>query len=406
MCFLVDRYRHKKCEKVKIWMRRRIRLSTTHKTSGSVLHFHPPPREIIVIMPSSAPSPTLISNNSSSSKIQWVNIANVVAYFVNVIVVFGVQYSDRFPSNADQSEKYQMLLSPAAYAFSIWGIIFPAQAIWTVTQLLPEYRSQEVVVKGVGYNYVIVCVAQAAWSILFAKDYITWSSVAMVSILLPLLMIVWNLSQIDDSTTSTAATRRAPLATDEDDAQEDEDRNGRQPTSSTKIRDYLLFRFPFEIHTAWIMAATLVNLNVDLVAWDVSVNVRYIMAWVSLFVLLGISVSFLLLKGGTTTGNNKYGNSQWIVPTVLAWAAYAVGKELTSPKELITKTYEKQDIDMFKIGAFVAAYSIIAALHVKFIYHKVTEKRNSSSTSNSSSEEDGDAVNEYQPMVDNPANLL
>ena len=406
MCFLVDRYRHKKCEKVKIWMRRRIRLSTTHKTSGSVLHFHPPPREIIVIMPSSAPSPTLISNNSSSSKIQWVNIANVVAYFVNVIVVFGVQYSDRFPSNADQSEKYQMLLSPAAYAFSIWGIIFPAQAIWTVTQILPEYRSQEVVVKGVGYNYVIVCVAQAAWSILFAKDCITWSSVAMVSILLPLLKIVWNLSQIDDAKTATAATRRAPLATEDDEA-DNEDRNGTQPTSSTKIRDYLLFRLPFEIHAAWIMAATLVNLNVDLVAWDVSVNVRYILAWVSLFVLLGISISFLLLQGGTTTaaaGNTIYGNSQWIVPSVLAWAAYAVGKELTSPKELITKTYEKQDIDMFKIGAFVAAYSIIAALHVKFIYHKVTEKRNSS---NSTSSEEGDvAATDYQPIVDNPANLL
>ena len=382
-------------------MRRRIRHSTAHKSFNCHTSSFQPPREIIVIM-SSSPSPTtnespLISNASSSPKLQWVNVVNAVAYLVNVIVVFGTQYSDRFPSNADQSEKYQTLLSPAAYAFSIWGVIFPAQAIWTVTQLLPEYRSQELVVKGVGYNYALVCAAQAAWSILFAKDEVTWSLIAMLSILLPLIKIVWTLSQIDDSTTPPTATLPTSV---EGETHVQQDSNS--SSMASKFRDNLLFRFPFEIHAAWITAATLVNFNVVLVAWDVSVSTRSILAWVSLFTVLGVAVSCLLLKGtGQDSSYKNNGNSQWVVPSVLTWAVYAIGKELNSPKELISKTYAKQDIEMFKIGAFVVAYTLISLLHVKFIYHKVAEKRSATSRQETS-EEFNDT---YEALDDNPDNL-
>ena len=85
---------------------------------------------------------------------------------------------------------------------------------------------------------------------------------------------------------------------------------------------------------------------------------------------------------------------------MLAWAAYAVGKELTSPKDLIVKTYEKQDIDTFKIGAFVVAYAIISGLHIKFIYHKVMEKKKRDSSSSSE-----DLNDTYQAMEDDPTNL-
>merc|ERR1712232_1197009 len=114
--------------------------------------------------------------------LQWVNYANLVSYFLNLIVTYGVNASDSLPSNGEISEKYQTLVTPAGYAFSIWGIIFASQFIWSLVQMLPQYRAKEVLVNGVSWYYVIVCISQISWSIAFTFDYITLSFLAMIGI--------------------------------------------------------------------------------------------------------------------------------------------------------------------------------------------------------------------------------
>ena len=97
-----------------------------------------------------------------SSKLQTVNYANIAAYILNGAVTYGVGVSGLFPTNAELSEKYQTIITPAGYAFSIWGVIFISQAIFTVAQALPAYRSSDIVVKGVSYYYVMACIAQVS----------------------------------------------------------------------------------------------------------------------------------------------------------------------------------------------------------------------------------------------------
>ena len=62
----------------------------------------------------------------SNNKLQVVHYANVLAYIANVSVTYIIGISGLFglPTNGELSAKYQTLVTPAGYAFSIWGLIY------------------------------------------------------------------------------------------------------------------------------------------------------------------------------------------------------------------------------------------------------------------------------------------
>lgn len=87
-----------------------------------------------------------------------------MAFLLNVAATYGIGVLGLFNlrTNTEVSEQYQTIVTPAGYAFAIWGVIFVSQGVFTVAQALPAFRSSDVVVKGVGYYYVLVCVAQVS----------------------------------------------------------------------------------------------------------------------------------------------------------------------------------------------------------------------------------------------------
>lgn len=273
---------------------------------------------------------TPIINDTGSNNLQKLNYLNAIAYISNVLVVGFGATALSLPDNATLSEKYQTLITPAPFAFSIWGIIFLSELIWTIGQCLPAYRSTELVVKGVGYNYVFACVAQCIWTILFGLEKMTLSLIAMISILIPLLFILNKTSNIPTITTST-----------EDDGDDDDDIN-----TNNAIGRYWLLKFPFEIHAAWIMAATLVNMNVVFVAYNASAKIQTIIGWTSLVVVLCVGIAYTLLL--------KPKKKQFIVvPCVLIWASFAITSELSNPKTLIMETFSENTIQQTKIASAI-----------------------------------------------------
>ncbi|RZK87514.1 MAG: hypothetical protein EOO62_39090, partial [Hymenobacter sp.] len=44
-------------------------------------------------------------------------------------------------SNGQMSARHPTLLTPAGYAFSIWGVIFSGLILYTIWQLLPRQRA-------------------------------------------------------------------------------------------------------------------------------------------------------------------------------------------------------------------------------------------------------------------------
>ena len=97
---------------------------------------------------------------------------NLVAYGLNVLFTYGIGVAGLFnlPDNTVLSEKYQTLVTPIGWAFSIWGPIFISDALFTLAQLLPKYRDNAIVVDGVGYWYAAVCLAQIFWTLSFSLE--------------------------------------------------------------------------------------------------------------------------------------------------------------------------------------------------------------------------------------------
>jgi hypothetical protein len=220
------------------------------------------------------------------------NYLNAAAYAANFFVTYAVGAGGVFdtPTNGELSAKYQTIVTPAGWAFSIWGIIFVSELIWTLYQLTPAYRDSPLVREGVSWYFIGVCAAQIAWTLTFSFEFTSLSLVAMLSILYCLLMIVTAQYKLDGNVSS---------------------------------QDYWVLKFPFSIHAAWIVAASLVNMNVVLVKLQVNANVQYIAALMSLGVLLLTTTYFLRLT-----------RPDFVVPLVSAWALVSgieTGSKLVFP---------------------------------------------------------------------------
>ena len=207
-------------------------------------------------------------SNSNGSKLQAVHYANLLAYIANITVTYIIGISGLFglPTNGELSAKYQTLVTPAGYAFSIWGLVFLSQFIWVILQLLPKFR--QVALQGVGWWYIITCLAQCAWSVFFSQEWIVLSMIAMASILVSLVMIL--ILQARNSSVVDATTERQRTTTSS------------QSTTAAELCSFWGFQFPFQIHCGWIWAASVVNANVVVVAEGFSASYQFLSASTSL----------------------------------------------------------------------------------------------------------------------------
>ena len=79
-----------------------------------------------------------------------------------------------------------VLITPANYAFAIWGLIYLGLIALGVYQVLPAQR-QNPSLRRMGYFLVLASLAQIAWVFLFQYRLFALSLVAMLGILLPLI---------------------------------------------------------------------------------------------------------------------------------------------------------------------------------------------------------------------------
>ena len=230
------------------------------------------------------------------------NVGAFFLYFVSAYV------ADQFlPDNAVLSNKYQTLVTPAPYAFAIWGIIFLSELVWVTLQASAKDRSTTA---SVGYNFILAYIAQSAWTFIFGSELMILSLVAMISILIPLTRIM----DANTSSTSTSFWRR----------------------------------FPFDLHGGWIWAATLVNCNVILVQMETSALVQTYAAYTSLAVLVMVGFYY------------AYKKRVYVVPVVFAWASFAIHKELLNPRQSIVDKIDTETIQNIETTSF--AVSILALL--------------------------------------------
>lgn len=211
--------------------------------------------------------------------------AIVAAIAVNYLV--GAPSADE-PSVGEVSANYETLVTPAGYAFAIWGLIYAGLISFGIFQVLPTQRDNP------RFRYLrplvlANCFLNGAWIFAFTNQWITLSTALIAGLLLTLVYIHHGV-QI-----------------------------GRQPVAKAEVWTTWI---PFSIYFGWVTAATIVNVAIALLnaGWD-GTNIsseRY-----ALFLLgIALSIGVIMFK--------RFRNG-WFVLT-LAWALVAIAvKQIETP---------------------------------------------------------------------------
>lgn len=156
-----------------------------------------------------------------------------VSFVINFALTFLSQTGAYGATNAEISRKFQSLVTPAGWTFSIWGIIFSLETVYVVLQLLPAYCEAEEV-KRAGPWFVGTSLLQAAWSIAFGMEQIVLAQVLIVSIGLTLWRV--NVELLAAKAVAAPSWFKSGI-----------------------------FHVPFAIHFGWLTAAATVGLNLTVV---------------------------------------------------------------------------------------------------------------------------------------------
>ena len=137
--------------------------------------------------------------------------------------------------------------------------------------------------KGVHYWFFFVCMGQLFWSLSFGLNQIEMSTLFMAFILFCLVALEY----------CQYKTRS----------------DGTKP-------EYWLLRFPFEVHTGWIVAAFAVNSNVAAVKWEASSSALFGLAIASIvYIIICAAISLFVLQ-----------KPNYAVPLTLSWATFGIAE--------------------------------------------------------------------------------
>ena len=216
-------------------------------------------------------------------------------------LVFGIQTIVTFGSNAGMlggltnpqvSVKYTSLVTPAGFAFAIWGIIFTSEAVMVslpfLLDLAPATRSA---LASSTAAFVAANIFQTAWSWAFAYERLWIAACLLTSIAVSLFLAV----------TAFVAT---------------------SSSSSLSWQALVVCGGPMALHGGWTAAAALVNWNLACVGASYSMPRQFTLAFSTIAASLLVAISAALTCGPLVL---PFGGA-------IAWALFAIGKELKNPK--------------------------------------------------------------------------
>ncbi|MEB3355605.1 MAG: tryptophan-rich sensory protein [Synechococcales bacterium] len=209
-----------------------------------------------------------------------VAIAIITAFAVNV-------WSNLFPINGETIGEISntlfrdVLITPANYAFIIWGVIYLGLFSFAAYQLRPAQR-QNPRLRRSAYWLVVACVAQTIWVFLFLSRQFVGSLLLMLVILLALIALYLGLGI---------------------------------GTERTSAEERLRLQLPISIYLGWISVATVVNVAIALYSLDWNGWGIAPRGWTAILIGVAalIAIGVLLTRGDTAYGG------------VFIWAILAIG---------------------------------------------------------------------------------
>ncbi|MGY3087957.1 cbb3-type cytochrome oxidase subunit 3 [Hymenobacter sp. UYAg731] len=176
------------------------------------------------------------------------------------------------------SAKYPTLLTPAGYAFSIWGLIFLALTIYAVWQLLPAQRRISLP-DALAKPLTLASLATGAWVVLFANEMIL-PSVGVMLLILGCLVVAYGRARRRIFADAAPALAGVPLS----------------------------------LYLGWISVASVINITIGLrqLGWQTAegASVTLTLGLIFVVVALGLIMSRVF--------------RDMVFPLVVAWALVAV----------------------------------------------------------------------------------
>jgi hypothetical protein len=219
-------------------------------------------------------------NNSSK---RGLAIATVVAIIATLLVN---TLSNLFPPGGQNVGQISntllsgVLITPANYAFSIWGMIYVGLIAYGIYQLQPA-QQRDPKFWHTNKLLIVACIAQIIWIFCFTLKLFSLSIVPMLVILLSLLSIYSKLG---------IGENRASW------------------------RQRWLLQIPFSVYTAWISVATIVNVA----------SALYVAGWNGWGFSDAIWTAIMLVVGGLVAGSIAVKLRDVPFVLVFAWAYGAV----------------------------------------------------------------------------------
>lgn len=123
-------------------------------------------------------------------------IGNGIALITTIVINY-LSNTGVFNGNtmASISARYENEFTPAGYAFSIWGLIYLMLlgfAVYQGRSLFKSVKEEDNTVLQIGWWFIISCIANSLWVVVFLYDQILLSVVVIAILLLSLLKIVVN----------------------------------------------------------------------------------------------------------------------------------------------------------------------------------------------------------------------
>ncbi|HEY8661960.1 MAG TPA: hypothetical protein VIL78_23195 [Hanamia sp.] len=130
-------------------------------------------------------------------------IVNIIALIATIVINYlsntGIFNDDTM---ASVSARYQNYFTPSGYAFSIWGLIYIGLLAFVIFQgsgLFKKAKADNVVLQ-IGWWFVISCIANCFWIIVWLYDYIGLSVLIMLVLLFSLIRIIIKTNmEMDDA---------------------------------------------------------------------------------------------------------------------------------------------------------------------------------------------------------------
>ena len=257
----------------------------------------------------------------------------VGAFLINVVTV---SIPGRFDGQTDSAGKvifpWRTLFEPSGWAFAIWGVIYSAELL--VSAYVGAIGTPVSALQRTVPYWLAGNLFQSLWCYCFRPQFKRYLWLPTSCLALAALSLGLGHNALTVAIDSVHDGSRLPL---------------------------LLIRFPFALHTGWLAAATLLNLNGWSVLSDQSLPVQISIAYMSAYIGAAVGVALSIRSGDPFLG------------LTVAWALLAVSvrtNQKISEKPLLADADTQRSLSMTEraLSIFVGMISIGAAALPKSMF--------------------------------------